>query len=111
MTAAWQAGLSDAAGVGAFFGGIANGWLVARFGQKGTVLGSLVTLTAFVFLTFFAPSKTVLLIGEFLCGLPWGVFATSAPAYASEVLPLSLRIYLTSYTNMFVFPWQDLSDG
>lgn len=51
-------------------------------------------------MTVFAPNKIVLLIGEILCGLPWGVFASSAPAYASEVLPLSLRVYLTSYTNM-----------
>lgn len=29
-----------------------------------------------------------------------GVFASTAPAYASEVLPLQLRIYLTTYTNM-----------
>lgn len=30
------------------------------------------------------------------------VFASTAPAYASEVLPLQLRIYLTTYTNMYV---------
>ena len=42
-------------------------------------------------MTVFAPNKIVLLFGEFLCGLPWGVFASSAPAYASEVLPLALR--------------------
>lgn len=27
--------------------------------------------------------------------------ASTAPAYASEVLPLTLRVYLTSYTNMY----------
>lgn len=32
--------------------------------------------------------------------LPWGVFATIGPAYASELLPLALRPYLTAYTNM-----------
>lgn len=42
----------------------------------------------------------VLTVGEVLCGLPWGVFASIAPAYASEVLPLSLRVYLTNYTSM-----------
>jgi SP family general alpha glucoside:H+ symporter-like MFS transporter len=73
---------------------------VARFGQKLTLLGSLILLTAFIFITFFAPNIGVLTAGEVLCGLPWGVFASTAPAYASEVLPLSLRVYLTSYTNM-----------
>jgi SP family general alpha glucoside:H+ symporter-like MFS transporter len=28
-----------------------------------------------------------------------GVFTTTAPVYASEVLPLSPRVYLTRYTN------------
>lgn len=32
--------------------------------------------------------------------IPWGVFATIGPAYASEVLPLALRPYLTAYVNM-----------
>lgn len=79
-----------------------NGWLVQRFGQKKTLIYALVCLSGFIFIVFFAPSTAVLLVGWFLCGLPWGVFASSAPAYASEVLPLRLRIYLTSYTNMYV---------
>jgi SP family general alpha glucoside:H+ symporter-like MFS transporter len=100
LTAAWQSGIGNASGVGAFFGVMLNGWLVDWFGQKRTLLGSLVLLSALVFITFFAPSIGVLTAGELLCGLPWGVFASSAPAYASEVLPLQLRIYLTSYSNM-----------
>lgn len=32
--------------------------------------------------------------------IPWGVFATIGPAYASELCPLAIRPYLTSYTNM-----------
>ena len=100
LTAAWQAGLGNASGVGAFFGVLLNGYLVGIFGQKRVLLGSLIVLSAFVFLTFFAPNIQVLTAGEVLCGLPWGIFATIAPAYASEVLPLSLRVYLTSYTNM-----------
>ena len=102
LTAAWQDGVGNASGVGAFFGVMINGWLVAYFGQKRTLLASLLVLSAFVFMTFFAPNIGVLTAGEVLCGLPWGVFASTAPAYASEVLPMSLRIYLTSYTNMYV---------
>jgi SP family general alpha glucoside:H+ symporter-like MFS transporter len=110
LTPAWQSGIGNASGVGAFFGVLANGWLVDRFGQKRTLLSSLVVLSAFVFITFFAPSVEVLTVGEFLCGLPWGVFASSAPAYASEVLPLSLRAYLTSYTNMCEYFHSILND-
>jgi SP family general alpha glucoside:H+ symporter-like MFS transporter len=79
---------------------ICTGFLIDKFGQKRTLIASLVALSGFLAMTVFAPNKIVLLVGEFLCGIPWGVFASSAPAYASEVLPLALRVYLTSYTNM-----------
>lgn len=32
--------------------------------------------------------------------VPWGIFATIGPAYASEICPMPLRGYLTAYTNM-----------
>lgn len=32
--------------------------------------------------------------------IPWGIFATIGPAYASELCPLTLRPYLTAYTNL-----------
>jgi Sugar (and other) transporter. len=54
-------------------------------------------LTALIFITFFANSAAVLLTGQVLCGLSWGVFATIGPAYASEVCPTVLRGYLTIY--------------
>ena len=57
-------------------------------------------MNAFIFITFFAPSIQVLLVGQILCGLAWGVFATIGPAYASEVCPLALRGYLTTYVNL-----------
>jgi MFS transporter, SP family, general alpha glucoside:H+ symporter len=43
--------------------------------------------------------------------LPWRILATPAPAYASEVLPTSLRTYLTSYTNMCFIIGQFISAG
>jgi len=100
LTAAWQAGLGNASGIGAFIGALLNGLLVTKFGVKRVIVGSLVFLSCTLFIVFFAPNIEVLLVGQLICGLPWGVFATIAPAYASEVLPLSLRVYLTSYTNM-----------
>ncbi|MCJ1256302.1 hypothetical protein MMC24_004123 [Lignoscripta atroalba] len=111
LTAAWQAGLSNAAGVGAFFGVLANGYLVGLFGQKRVLLGSLLVLSCFICMTFFATNIVILCVGEVLCGLPWGVFATIAPAYASEVLPLSLRVYFTSYTNMCFIMGQLIAAG
>ncbi|CAK7213756.1 hypothetical protein SBRCBS47491_001913 [Sporothrix bragantina] len=100
LSPAWMAALSNAAPLGCFVGTWLNGPLVARHGHKRVLLAALATLACTIFLTFFAPTISVLLTGEFLCGLPWGVFASSAPAYASELLPTVLRSYLTSWTNM-----------
>lgn len=100
LTAAWQSGLGNSSGVGAFFGALINGYLVDILGMKRLILISLVVLSAFISITVFANNVTTLCVGQILCGLPWGVFATTAPAYASEILPLPLRVYMTSYTNM-----------
>lgn len=111
LTAAWQAGLGNSSGIGAFFGALLNGILVDRFGQKRVLLGSLLALSAFLFIVFFSNNVQVLFVGEFLCGFPWGIFATISPAYASEVLPLSLRVYLTSWTNMCFIIGQLIAAG
>ncbi|OAA65551.1 Sugar/inositol transporter [Niveomyces insectorum RCEF 264] len=96
----WQSALNAAPTIGAIFGAFANGYLTHRFGYVRVLLSSLVSIVAFIFLLFFAPSAAVLIVGLILCGIPWGVFATSAPAYASEVCPLALRGYLTVYVNL-----------
>lgn len=111
LSAAWQSGLGNAAGVGSFFGVLLNGILVDKFGQKRVIIGALVALSGLVFITFFASSIGVLTAGEFLCGIPWGIFASSGPAYASEVLPLSLRVYMTSYANMCFIIGQLIAAG
>ncbi|OIW22541.1 maltose permease MAL31 [Coniochaeta ligniaria NRRL 30616] len=111
LSAAWQAGLGNSSGVGCFFGVMLNGYLVNIFGQKRVLLGALMVLSCTIFMTFLAPNIIVLMVGEFLCGLPWGVFASSAPAYASEVLPMALRVYLTSYTNMCFIIGQLIAAG
>jgi MFS transporter, SP family, general alpha glucoside:H+ symporter len=111
LTAAWQSGFNNASTVGAFVGAIANGYLVDKFGHKRVILASLVSLTALIFIVFFAPNIEALMIGEVLCGFPWGIFATTSPAYASEVLPLSLRVYMTSWTNMCFITGQLIAAG
>ncbi|KAL7966117.1 sugar transporter domain-containing protein [Trichoderma sp. SZMC 28014] len=111
LTAAWQSGLSQAPNVGGFIGAIINGWLVTAFGQRRVVLWSLICMMAFIFIPFFAPNLVVLTIGEFLLGFPWATLATCAISYASEVLPPSIRTYLTSYTNMCFIIGQLIADG
>lgn len=96
----WQVALGCASSVGTIFGVFANGYLIERFGHRRTIMGALVVMLAFIFIVFFAPSVEVLLVGQIMCGLPWGVFATMGPTYSSEVCPLALRGYLTAYVNM-----------
>jgi SP family general alpha glucoside:H+ symporter-like MFS transporter len=100
ISASWQNGLSNAVSVGTIIGAFSNGYFTHRYGYRSVLLASLAAECAFIFLTFFAPNLPVLLVGEFLCGIPWGVFATMAPAYASEVCPLALRGYLAVYVNL-----------
>lgn len=68
-------------------------------------------MTGFIFVSFFAVRVEMLLVGQMLCGLTWGVYATTGPAYASEVCPLALRGYLTVYINLCWAMGQFLSSG
>lgn len=111
LSAVWQAILGNSSTVGCILGVIANGFIVQRFGQKIAIVGSLIVLAGCIFITFFAVDKVMLMLGQIACGLPWGVFASSAPAYASEVLPLTLRVYLTTWTNMCFIIGQLIAAG
>ncbi|KAK4703273.1 MFS transporter, SP family, general alpha glucoside:H+ symporter, partial [Phenoliferia sp. Uapishka_3] len=53
----------------------------------------------FVSISFTAPNVQTLQVFEVLCGIPWGVFQTLTITYASEVCPVALRGYLTTYVN------------
>lgn len=57
-------------------------------------------MAAFISLFFTAQNVQTLLAGEILCGIPWGVFQTLTITYASEVCPVALRGYLTTYVNL-----------
>ena len=100
LKAAWQTGLSNASSVGVLVGIFLNGYITERVGMRKTMLTSYVTLVGLIFILVFAQTPPVLLVGEFLCGIPWGIFHTTGPAYASEVCPTVLRGYLTTFINM-----------
>lgn len=77
-----------------------NGYLTSVIGYRWVMIFALSILNALLFIVFFAPSDGVLVAGELLCGLTWGVFAIVGPAYASEVCPTNLRGYLTIYVSL-----------
>ncbi|KGY15953.1 hypothetical protein PABG_11203 [Paracoccidioides brasiliensis Pb03] len=99
VPARWQAALSNGAVVGEIIGLFINGWASERFGYRYTILTCLFFLSGFVTIFFTAAHVEALLVAEMLCGIPWGVFQTLCITYASEVCPVALRSYLTTYVN------------
>lgn len=100
IPAQWQSGLSNGANVGEIIGLFLNGIVSERYGYRKTMIGALTALTGFIFIPFFAQNIQTLQVGEVLMGIPWGVFQTLTTAYASEVCPVALRGYLTTYVNL-----------
>ncbi|KAI9041019.1 putative MFS alpha-glucoside transporter [Aspergillus affinis] len=99
VPARWQAGLSNGAYVGEIIGLFINGWASERFGYRYTIIACLILITAWTAIFFTAPNVQALLAAEILAGIPWGVFQTLTVTYASEVCPVALRGYLTTYVN------------
>lgn len=95
----WQAGLSNGAAVGEIIGLFINGWASEKFGYRYTIITCLTLVAAFTTIFFTAQNVETLLVAEILCGIPWGVFQTLTITYASEVCPVALRGYLTTYVN------------
>lgn len=69
-------------GVGSIFGTIINGWLVAAYGPRKVVLCTLIVMTCFLFILFFAQTKPQLLVGEILLGFEWGIVSLLLILYA-----------------------------
>jgi SP family general alpha glucoside:H+ symporter-like MFS transporter len=99
IPAPWQAGLSNGANVGEILGLFINGYVSERFGYRYTVMTCLTLIIAFTAIFFTAQTVVSLEVAEILCGIPWGVFQTLTITYASEVCPVALRGYLTTYVN------------
>ncbi|KAH8827109.1 MFS transporter [Flagelloscypha sp. PMI_526] len=99
IPAPWQAGLTNGANVGEIIGLFINGWASEKFGYRYTVMTCLVLIAAFTAIFFTAQTVVHLQVAEILCGIPWGVFQTLTITYASEVCPVALRGYLTTYVN------------
>ncbi|KAH7084589.1 maltose permease MAL61 [Paraphoma chrysanthemicola] len=96
----WQSSLFQAGQCGAFIGVFMAGPITNRLGYRWTALLGLVLMNATIFISFFADSLEVLVIGQAFEGIPWGLFIANSPAYASEVVPLVLRAACTATLQM-----------
>ncbi|KAF7547486.1 hypothetical protein G7Z17_g7693 [Cylindrodendrum hubeiense] len=111
ISAEWQQKFNCLGALANIIGAMLNGWATAKWGHRKVLMLSLFWLAAFIFVVFFAPTIEVMLVGQFLCNIPWGVFATTGPAYAAEVTPLAIRGYLTAYINLCWCTGQFISAG
>ncbi len=89
IPAPWQSGLTNGSQVGSIIGLQLTGIASERYGYRRTILVALAFMTAFIFIPFFAPNLTVLLIGQILQGLPW-VASRLSPPPTPPKSPLSL---------------------
>lgn len=111
VSADWQTGIGNAMAIGQITGLFLAGIVADKFGFKKVMAGSLVLVMAIVFILFFSNSLGMLLAGELLMGLPLGVFQTLTVTYASEVCPVVLRCYLTTYVNLCWVIGQFIASG
>lgn len=51
-----------------------NGYCQSRFGSKRTYSCAMVLMAAAIFLPVFSKDLPMLLGGEIVCGVPWGIF-------------------------------------
>jgi SP family general alpha glucoside:H+ symporter-like MFS transporter len=100
ISATWQQRFQCLGALANIIGALLNGWATAKWGHRKVLIFNLVFLSGFIFIAFFAPSVEIQLLGQFFCNIPWGVFATTGPAYAAEVTPLAIRGYVTAYINL-----------
>ncbi|CAK7238418.1 hypothetical protein SEUCBS140593_010668 [Sporothrix eucalyptigena] len=96
----WQIGLGQAANCGEVLGLFFTAYLAERVGHRMATISSLAVMGGLIFIAFFAPNIGVLCAGQLLLGIVWGVFSVIGTMYASEVCPLVLRGYLTSFTGV-----------
>ncbi|THY92057.1 general substrate transporter [Aureobasidium pullulans] len=96
----WQSALFQAGQCGAFVGVFLAGPITNRIGYRWTTILGLILMILTIFVSFFANSLALLVVGQALEGIPWGFFIANSPAYASEIVPLALRGACTATLQM-----------
>ncbi|KAL2072046.1 hypothetical protein VTL71DRAFT_11389 [Oculimacula yallundae] len=100
ISTAWQGGIGAGNNCGSIIGLLINGTLQSRYGSRKVYMFAMVLMGCTIFILFFAQNIEMILAGNILCGIPWGIFQTLTTAYAAEICPPSLRGYLTAWVSM-----------
>ncbi|PNP76547.1 hypothetical protein FNYG_09966 [Fusarium nygamai] len=96
----WQGAIGAGNNCGSIIGLLINGYLQSRFGSRRVYMFAMSLMACTIFVLFFAVNVEMLLVGNLLCGIPWGIFQTLTTAYAAEICPAALRGYLTAWVSM-----------
>lgn len=100
ISSKWQISLNMCVYVGEIIGLQMTGFLVEYMGNRHTMIIALSLLTVYIFILYFANSLATIAVGQILSAMPWGAFQGLAVGYASEISPLALRYYVTTYSNI-----------
>lgn len=100
ISVSWQVGLTLCYIAGEIVGLQLTGPISSYIGNRYTMIFALFLLAMFTFILFFCKSLGMIAVGQALCGMPWGCFQGLTVTYASEICPLALRYYLTTYSNL-----------
>jgi SP family general alpha glucoside:H+ symporter-like MFS transporter len=111
ISASWQVAMSMGSLVGQIIGAFIVTFPMERYGRKKTFAVCLVLTAILTFMQFFAGSIGVLIASQYLSGIVWGSYCVIATTYASEVLPLRLRGFLTGYINLCYVMGQFIQTG
>lgn len=87
ITASCQTALGNGSYIGVIIGLLLNGYISERIGMKKSMC-AYIMITAFNFILVFCQTDALILVGQILCGIPWGVCSTQQPTYALEICPV-----------------------
>lgn len=111
IPASWQVAMSMGSLVGQIVGAYLVTYPMEKYGRKKTFAVCLVLTGILTFMQFFASTIHVLTASMYLSGTVWGAYCVIATTYASEVLPLRLRGFLTGYINLCYVMGQFIQTG
>jgi MFS family permease len=77
--------------VGEAIGDIPSGWLVARIGERTSMIGASFVAVGGLAICTFAPSPVILGVGILLVGLATAVFALARHAFMTSFVPRKIR--------------------
>ncbi|KAH8596679.1 hypothetical protein B0O99DRAFT_685675 [Bisporella sp. PMI_857] len=111
ISSSWQTGLHMGQLFGQMIGLALAGKFSKWFGYRKSMGIFMFAITGTIFLQFLAQNISMLFVGEFLCGIPYGTFQILPVSYATSFMPLSIRPYVNSYVNLCWIIGQLISCG